>query len=188
MKVIILSLLSFLSLHTSSHAQTVPTPATVPVSAGAGNTPSVVLPLTAPVTLKAGTLVVLETTAVLTSKEATQGQTIPLRVKYAVLVDGQTVIAAGAPAGGQVTAAAHHKGLGKEGSLAIKPSVVQAVDGQMIPLVGQSTASAGNGTAGAAIGLAVVVSPLFLLHKGKEATIPAGYELPGTVANETLLK
>lgn len=141
----------------------------------------------AAIVLKSGTLVVLETTALLSSKDAKQGQTIPLRVKYDVLISGRVAIKAGASASGQVTAAEHHKGLGKEGSLAIKPTVVQAVDGQMVPLVGAGTASAGSGTAGAAIGLAVVVSPLFLLHKGKEASIAAGYELQGTVANEAII-
>lgn len=137
--------------------------------------------------LKAGNLVVLETTMPLSSKNAQMGQAVAMRVKYDVVINGKTVIKAGAPGSGQVTAAEHHKGLGKQGSLAIRPSVVQAVDGQMIPVVGASTSAAGSGTAGAAIGLAVVVSPLFLLHKGKEASIPAGYEMQATVANETVI-
>ena len=36
----------------------------------------------------------------------------------------------------------------------------------------------------AAVALAVAVSPLFLLKKGKDATIPPGYELQAAVANE----
>ncbi|GAC1377054.1 MAG: hypothetical protein NVS3B25_02630 [Hymenobacter sp.] len=141
-----------------------------------------------PAVLKAGTLVVLETTTVLTSKDAQVGQSVGMRVKYDVMADGRTVIKAGAPGSGQVTAAEHRKGMGKEGSLAIKPSVVQAVDGQMVPLTGAGTSSAGSGSTGSAIALAVVVSPLFLLHKGKEASIPAGYELQGNVGAETTFK
>ncbi len=143
---------------------------------------------TPPATLKAGALVVLETTVPLSSKDAQLGQNVGMRVKYDVMADGRTVIKAGAPASGQVTSAEHHKGLGKQGSLAIRPSAAQAVDGQMVPLTGAATSAAGSGTAGAAIGLAVVVSPLFLLHKGKEASLPAGYELQATVGAETIVK
>ena len=142
----------------------------------------VVAPAQAQRTLPAGTLVVLETTAPLSSKDAQAGQSVGLRVKYDVVIGGRTLIKAGAAGSAQVVTAEHRKGLGKEGSLAIKPSVVQAADGQMVPLTGGDKSSAGNGTKGATIGLAVVVSPLFLLKKGKDATIPAGYELQANVA------
>ncbi|WP_310398172.1 hypothetical protein [Hymenobacter sp.] len=138
--------------------------------------------------LKAGTLVVLETTTLLSSRDAQTGQTVGLRVKYDVMVSGRAVIKAGASGSAQVTSAEQRKGMGKEGSLAIKPTVVQAVDGQMVPLTGSGNTSAGNDTKGAAIGLAVVVSPLFLLKKGKDATIPAGYEMQASVASETTIE
>lgn len=157
--------------------QSVPAPAATTAQPAAG-----------PATLKTGALVVLETAAPLSSKDAQMGQAIGLRVKYDVLVDGRVVIRAGAPGSGQVVTAQHHKGVGKEGILAIRPSVVQAVDGQMVPLTGAVVSTAGSGTAGSAIGLAVVVSPLFLLHKGKEASIPAGYELQANVGSDTVVK
>ncbi|GAA3948031.1 hypothetical protein GCM10022406_32320 [Hymenobacter algoricola] len=138
--------------------------------------------------LRAGTLIVLETTNPLSSRDAQMGQNVSLRVKYDVMVSGRAVIKAGAPGSAQVINAEQRKGMGKEGSLAIRPSVVQAVDGQMIPLTGSGTSSAGTDTKGAAIGLAVVVSPLFLLKKGKDATIAAGYELQGSVASETTIE
>jgi len=141
-----------------------------------------------PAVLKTGTLVVLETTTALSSKDAQAGQAVGLRVKYDVLVDGRTVIKAGAPGSGQITAADHHRGMGKEGTLAIKPSVVQAIDGQMVPLTGAGASSAGSKSVGSAIALAVVVSPFFLLHKGKEANIPAGYEMQANVGTETSFK
>jgi hypothetical protein len=171
-----LSLLCLLTAGTlAAHAQTSPEASTVAQTQTAA-------------ILKAGNLVVLETTAPLSSKDAQVGQSVGMRVKYDVVINGRTVIKAGAPGSGQVTAAEHRKGMGKQGTLAIRPSVVQAVDGQMIPLVGTGTTSAGSGTAGAAIGLAVVVSPLFLLHKGKDASIPSGYEMQAAVATETTVK
>lgn len=133
-------------------------------------------------------MVVLETTDGLSSASAKLGQAVPMRVKYDVKVNGQTVIQAGAPASGQVMAVMHHKGVGKQGNLAVKASAAQAVDGQMVPPTGGNIDTAGEGTAGSSIALAAVVSPLFLLKKGKEATIPAGFEMQAQVASETQVK
>ena len=98
-----------------------------------------------------------------------------LRVKYDVMADGRAVIKADAPGSGQIT-------------LAIRPSVVQAVDGQMITLTGAGTSSAGSSSVGPAVALAVAVSPLFLLYKGKGASIPVGYEMRGNVGTEVSFK
>ena len=98
-----------------------------------------------------------------------------MQIKYDVMADGRAVIKADAPGSGQIT-------------LAIRPSVVQAVDGQMITLTGAGTSSAGSSSVGPAVALAVVVSPLFLLHKGKEASIPVGYGMRGNVGTEVSFK
>ncbi len=98
-----------------------------------------------------------------------------LRIKYDVMADGRAVIKADAPGSGQIT-------------LAIRPSVVQAVDGQMVTLTGAGTSSAGSSSVGPAVALAVVVSPLFLLHKSKEASISTGYEMRGNVGAEVSFK
>jgi hypothetical protein len=139
-------------------------------------------------TLRPGTLIVLETTNPLSSKDAQVGQSVSLRVKYDVMVNGRAVIKAGAPGSAQVTAAEQRKGMGKEGSLSIKPTVVQAVDGQMVPLSGNGVGQNGEDAKGGTIALAVVVSPLFLLKKGKDAVIPAGYEMQANVASETIVE
>ncbi|KAA9339653.1 hypothetical protein F0P96_03300 [Hymenobacter busanensis] len=139
-------------------------------------------------TLKAGTLVVLETANPLSSKDAQVGQSVSLRVKYDVVIGGRTVVKAGSAGSAQVVSAEQRKGMGKEGSLSIRPTVVQAVDGQMIPLTGTGVGQSGDDAKGGAIALAVVVSPLFLLKKGKDAVIPAGYEMQATVASETIIE
>ena len=78
--------------------------------------------------------------------------------------------------------------MGKRSTLAIRPGVVQAVDGQMVTLTGVFTSSAGSSSVGPAVALAVEVSPLFLLHKSKEASIPTGYEVRGNVGTEVSFK
>ena len=156
-------------------AATTPAPVAAPAAVEAAPTAT---------PLRAGTLIVLETTSPVSSKDAQVGQTVSVRVKYDVMVKGRAVIKAGSAGSAQVVGAAHRKGMGKEGILSIKPSVVQAVDGQMVPLSGNAVGSSGDDSKGAAIGLAVAVSPLFLLKKGKDATIPAGYEMQASVAND----
>lgn len=54
--------------------------------------------------LAAGTIVILETTAPVSSKDAQVGQSIGVRVKYDVVVKGKTLIKAGAAGSAQVTA------------------------------------------------------------------------------------
>lgn len=133
--------------------------------------------------LPAGTTIVLETTQPISSKDATVGQNVSLRVKYDVIIKGKTLIKGGAMGSGQITAAERSKGLGKEGSLAMRPTIVQAVDGQMIPLMGGGASQTGESKTGGSVALAAVVSPLFLLKKGKDAVVPPGYEMQGQVAN-----
>lgn len=139
-------------------------------------------------TLKTGTLIVVETTNVLSSQSAQPGQSVPMRVKYDVKADGQTVIKAGSLATGQVTDAMHRKGMGKQGFVNIRATAAQAVDGQMVPLIGGNASTSGESTQGTSIALAAVVSPFFLLKKGKEAALPAGYEVQATVASEMTFK
>ncbi len=134
--------------------------------------------------IPAGTTVVMETMNELSSANMSVGQSISLRVKYDVIVKGKVLIKGGAMASGQVTSVEQRGGMGKKGSFAMRPTVAQAVDGQMIVLTNGGASMAGEGKAGSSIALAAVVSPLFLLKKGKDAVIPPGYELQGVVANQ----
>lgn len=134
--------------------------------------------------LLAGTTVVMETIGELSSANMSAGQSISLRVKYDVIVKGKVLIKGGAMASGQVTSVEQRGGMGKKGSFNMRPTVAQAVDGQMIVLTNGGASSVGEGKAGSSIALAAVVSPLFLLKKGKDAVIPPGYEMQGTVANQ----
>ncbi len=134
--------------------------------------------------LPAGTIVVLETINELSSANMAVGQSIPLRVKYDVLVNGKILIKGGAMASGQITSVEKRGAMGKQGSFNVRPTVAQAVDGQMIVLTNGSAGMAGEAKLGGAVALAAVVSPLFLLKKGKDAVLPPGYEMQGTVANQ----
>ncbi len=134
--------------------------------------------------LPAGTTVVLETLQELSSAHMAVGQSVPLRVKYDVIVKGKILIKGGAMASGQITSLEERGAMGRKGSFNMRPTVVQAVDGQMIVLTNGHASMAGENKVGGAVALAAVVSPLFLLKKGKDAVLPPGYELQGTVANQ----
>ena len=110
------------------------------------------------------------------------GQTIDFRVKYDVKVDDKTLIAAGSIAKGQVIRAQKAKGLGKEGFIEIQIKSVTAADGQEVFLTGGNVYQEGEDKQTLAIVLGIFVCILLLAIKGKDAQVPAGYQITSSVA------
>ncbi|QUT06453.1 hypothetical protein KFK14_03000 [Sphingobium phenoxybenzoativorans] len=123
-------------------------------------------------TLPEGTPVHLQTRDDLSSKDARKGDKVELTVAEPVIVNGVTVIPAGAPATGEISRARDNGLLGRSGKLEIEVTQVSA-DGRIVPLRGQQNAKGKAGTIGA-VGAGVVFLPLAIVVKGKEAKIPAG--------------
>lgn len=140
------------------------------------------------IVLNAGTSISLETINPLRSDLVMPGQMIDFRVRTDVKVDGKTVIAAGSIAKGQIMRAEKAKGLGKEGFLEVQMKTVQAVDGQQIVLSGGNVYQEGQERQTTAILLGVLVCILFLTMKGKNAEVPAGYQISTAVATSTEIK
>ena len=86
-------------------------------------------------TLRAGTLVLLETNEKIFSHEVTVGKTVMFRVRMNVVVDGEVVIATGAMALGRVKAIQTGTHNVPE-EIRLELQYVQAVDGQQVPLNG----------------------------------------------------
>lgn len=139
-------------------------------------------------TLNAGTSVGLETVSMINSSLVTMGQTIDFRVSRDIKIDGKTVIAAGSIAKGQVMRSQHAKGLGKAGFIEVQIKTVTAVDGQEIFLTGGQLYQEGEDRQTLAIVLGIFVCILFLTLKGKDAIIPAGYQVTPYVATNTEIK
>ena len=140
------------------------------------------------VVLNAGTFIPLETVSMIQSDLVSVGQIIDFRVKYDVNVDGQVVIPAKSIAKGQVMRAQKAKGLGKEGFVEIQIKSVTAIDGQEIFLTGGNVYQEGEDKQTLAILLGVFVCILFLVMKGENAQVPAGYQMSSSVATTMTIK
>jgi hypothetical protein len=85
---------------------------------------------------------------------------------------------------GYIDEAEKAKSVGKQGTLRIQFDFTKAVDGTKIPLRSTRGSVEGDDKTTTSVALAVVVSPLFLLKKGKEAKIPAGKIMDAYVARD----
>lgn len=135
------------------------------------------------VILTAGTMIPLETIGTISSENLSAGQTIDLKVRTDVKVGDKVVIAAGSIAKAQVTIVKQPKALGKEGFVELQIKSVQTVDGKTVNLSSGSISKSGDEKAGLAIVLGIFVCILFLLITGKNAEIPAGYQVDAVVAS-----
>lgn len=140
------------------------------------------------VVLNSGTGILLETVSTIQSDMISVGQTIDFRVAQDVKVDGKTVIAEGSMARGQILRADKAKGLGKQGFIEVQIKYVTAVDGQKIFLSGGNVYKEGEDRQTLAIVLGIFVCVLFLTMKGKNAQIPAGYQVNTFSASTTTIK
>jgi hypothetical protein len=122
--------------------------------------------------LREGTPIHVETRNEISSKTARAGDRIALVVAAPVVVDGVTVVPAGAPAWGEVSRSRGNGLLGRSGKLEIKVSEVSA-GGRHIPVRGQRNSKGHSGTIGA-VGAGVVFLPLAIIVHGQEAKIRAG--------------
>lgn len=123
-------------------------------------------------TLREGTAIRLETRQDISSKSAKVGDSVELAVAAPLVVDGTTLIPAGAPAVGEVSRVRDNGLLGRSGKLDIKVTKIRAGETE-IPVRGQRNSKGKSGTLGA-VGAGVVFLPLAIIVKGLEAKIKAG--------------
>lgn len=114
-----------------------------------------------------------------TTKTHCAGHRFKLRVDKPVIVDGIVVIAVGATAWGEVTAATGSGNVGKSGKLEAKLLYVES-HGLHIPINGNSSAKGAGGGGETALGV-LALGPLGLFAKGNNAKIKAGELMTGFV-------
>jgi preprotein translocase subunit SecF len=134
--------------------------------------------------LKAGTVIAVESASEINSGNLVAGQSLDFFVVDDVKVNNKTVIRRGARAKAHVTRVNKAKGLGKEGSVEVEIKSVEAVDGTQVRLTSARVYEEGEDRQTAAILLGVLVCILFLTKKGKNAVIPPGFSVDGRVAQD----
>lgn len=132
-----------------------------------------------------GTPVQLKLLDSLSSGKNVEGNPASFEVRDNILAtDGKTVlIKAGAPAWGSITHTQERGMIGQKGSIAVSLDSVKTVDSQRVPLRGHISRE-GQAKQGTVIALSLLISPLFLLMKGKDGTIPAGTLLTAYIDRE----
>ena len=133
-------------------------------------------------TLRSGSVVVVQTTRAYTSENTKSDELADLIVAADVLVDGKVVIRQGTAVSGTIEDAQSAEMLGREGQLAISINSARAVDGTTVPLSGRISARGDDEMTGTVVG--AFFCPLFLLNQGGEAAIAAGAQSRGIVLGD----
>lgn len=132
-------------------------------------------PAASVVRLPAGTVVQVELTETLSSQTSRQQQTFGLRTVEAIIVDGEVIVPAGAPGGGEVIDAAASAFGGRQGRLILSGRYIE-IAGKRARIRGMQITAAGKDRATTAIAAAFVpyagVASIFV--QGGKVEIPAG--------------
>jgi hypothetical protein len=125
------------------------------------------------ITVPEGTEISAVTTEKLSSKTASEGDRVSLRVDEDVKIDGVVVIARGAMVRGQISEAKSAGRMGRGGKLNLRIESTTLADGQRIN-VRSTKAKSGDDATGTTVALTVLFGPIGLLKKGKDAEIAEG--------------
>lgn len=114
-----------------------------------------------------------------------EGDSVALRVVDDVMSDDEStvLIKAGTPAWGTVTGLEERGRLGAKGKLSLAIEATKAVDGKKVRLRANMSRD-GKDQFGTVMALSVIICPLFLFMRGKDATVPAGTQITTYVDHE----
>jgi len=147
-------------------------------------TPFVDIATAQTIQIPSGTAVTVRIDWDVTSKEAYLGEMVPASVVSDVVIDGETVIQAGASAQAVVDITNRASVVGFPGNVRVAILSITAVDGSQIPIM--STSKQVEGLSQVALALVVTLlfcCPLFLLIRGKNGVILAGTQVSGYTAS-----
>ena len=126
-------------------------------------------------TLPNNTPVTIQASQTYDSATVQTGDSVKFSVAKNITVNGQTVIAAGAPVTATVVKANKRGRIGIPGEIVLGEFSTVTTKGTKVPLTGDIAQKAKSKMA-LSITLSVIVIPLFLLMKGKDTAIEQGYE------------
>ncbi len=134
-----------------------------------------------------GTEISAVTTETISSKTAQEDDPLTFKVEEDVVIDGVVVIAKGTAIKGIVTNAKKSGFLGKGGELNIRLETTTTVDGQKLK-VRASKGKEGENKTGTTIALTVLLGPVGLLKRGKNAEIKEGTKIKVFTDEEKTVK
>ena len=131
------------------------------------------------VTVPAGTVITCAFDNPVSPTAVSVGQMITLKVVDAVVVEGATVVQAGASVRAEVTAAETRGSVGKPAKIQVSLRTVTAVDGTNIPVTATKSVEGENKQTSSLV-ITILCCVLGLLQKGGDAEIPAGATVTAT--------
>ena len=136
------------------------------------------------VTIQEGTVLKVKSLTAFDSKVVNEGDVVDFVVFQDFEIDGKVVIKEGTIVSAFIESAEKAKGLGKAGTLKVQFNYTKTINGMKVPLRSTKGTQQGEGKVGGAVALAAVISPLFLLKKGKEAKITEGKVMEAYVSQD----
>ncbi len=133
--------------------------------------------------IETGTPVKLQLAQTISSRHARKGDRLEFVVEKAVVLDGLTVIVAGAKGEGSVVRVQGKRPLGIGGNIVIKLDTVELATGQMAQLTARKQFKQKSRTMRMVVGMAITAAiylpaaPVFLLTPGRDCTVLKGTEL-----------
>lgn len=134
--------------------------------------------------IQEGTVLKVKSLSAFDSKVVNEGDVIDFAVFQDYEIDGKVVIKEGTLVSAFIESAEKAKGLGKAGTLKVQFNYTKTVNGIKVPLRSTKGTQQGEAKVGGAVALAAVVSPLFLLKKGKEAKVTEGKVMEAYVSQD----
>lgn len=122
------------------------------------------------ISLSEGTIIRVRLLETLDSRISKNGDMVNLEASEDVVVDRYTIVKKGAKVTGMINEVSGSGIAGKKGSLNFSIDYVQSTTGKNIKLRYSST-SAGQSRTTGTVAAALIINPLFVLVKGKSATI-----------------
>ena len=136
------------------------------------------------VTIQEGTVLKVKSLTAFDSKVVNEGDVVDFVVFQDFEIDGKVVIKEGTIVSAFIESAEKAKGLGKAGTLKVQFNYTKTINGMKVPLRSTKGTQQGEGKVGGAVALAAVISPLFLLKKGKEAKVTEGKVMEAYVSQD----
>lgn len=144
------------------------------------------------VILESGTKIRLKLADNISSKVNNEGDNVNFIVSDDVKVDDVVVIKEGTRVPGLISELIPRGRIGKAGKLSLTLDEVKAINGKKIPLTGSVSKKGDDKTTltlglGVGLGIFMPIALLFLLMKGTDAQLPAGYQVIAKVDRDVTL-